>query len=246
MWTASDPAYARVNGDDVLPDIAIGRLPASRVDEARVMVEKIIAYEGSGRSLWSSVVLVADNPDEAGDFEADAEDLAGSVLSGLEPRKIYLGQLGQGATRVEIQQAWNAGASLISYLGHGAVHVWAHENIFNTSTIKSLLPQEKQPLVLTINCLNGFFHYPYFDALAEELVKAEGKGAVAALSPSGLSLNTPAHGFHRALLGELLSGNHANLGDAILAAQARYAEEGSFLELLGIFHLFGDPAMKFR
>jgi len=48
-------------------------------------------------------------------------------------------------------------------------------------------------VVLTMNCLNGYFHLPYFDALAEELLKAEDKGAIAVLSPSGLSLNAPAH-----------------------------------------------------
>ena len=134
----------------------------------------------------------------------------------------------------------------MSYLGHGAVHFWAHENIFNLGSVADLSPQQQQPLVLTINCFNGYFHYPYFDAFAEELVKVEGKGAVAALSPSGLSLNAPAHRFHKALLKELLSGKHESLGDAILAAQARYAERGSFLELLGIFHLFGDPAMRIQ
>jgi hypothetical protein len=210
------------------------------------MVEKIVAYESSGYDLFDSVVLVTDNPDHAGDYEANAEELAGGFLDGLNLKKIYLGQLGTGATREEIREAFDEGTSLMSYIGHGAVHFWAHENIFNTGTIGGLLPQEQQPLVLTINCLNGFFHYPYFDALAEELVKAEGKGAVAALSPSGLSLNTPAHRFHKALLEELLSGKHAHLGDAILAAQARYAEEGSFLELLSIFHLFGDPAMRIQ
>ena len=34
MWTASDPAYAAVNGEDLLPDIALGRLAASSVGEA--------------------------------------------------------------------------------------------------------------------------------------------------------------------------------------------------------------------
>ena len=100
--------------------------------------------------------------------------------------------------------------------------------------------------MLTMNCLNGFFHFPYFDSLAEELVKAEDKGAIAVVSPSGLSLNDPAHRFHRALLEELLSGEHAALGDAVLAAQSRYAEEGSHLELLTIFHLFGDPALRLQ
>ena len=34
LWTVSDPAYASVNGEDLLPDMAIGRLPAGSVDEA--------------------------------------------------------------------------------------------------------------------------------------------------------------------------------------------------------------------
>ena len=35
LWTASDPAYAAVNGDDLLPDIAIGR-PQDRYDSRPV------------------------------------------------------------------------------------------------------------------------------------------------------------------------------------------------------------------
>ena len=42
-----------------------------------------------------------------------------------------------------------------------------------------------------MNCLNGYFHFPYFNSLSKELVKAEGKGALATFSPSGLSLNGP-------------------------------------------------------
>ena len=40
-----------------------------------------------------------------------------------------------------------------------------------------------------MNCLNGYFHFPYFNSLPEELLKAEGKGIIAAFSPTGLSLN---------------------------------------------------------
>ena len=34
LWTASDPLLAAVNGEDALPDLAIGRLPAATVEEA--------------------------------------------------------------------------------------------------------------------------------------------------------------------------------------------------------------------
>ena len=246
LWTASDPGYAAVHGEDDLPDVAVGRLPAANVDEARVMVEKILAYESTGSFSRGPVVLVADNADEAGNFEEDAEQLANGLLESRNPRRIYLSRLGTEATRGAIADAFDEGASLLSYLGHGGIQLWAMENVFDASQVSSLEPQTEQPFVLTLNCLNGYFHFPYFNSLAEELVKAEGRGAIAAFSPSGLSLNEPAQLFHRELLRELLSGHHRRLGDAVLAAQETYAGSGAFPELLGIYHLLGDPALEIR
>jgi hypothetical protein len=246
LWTASDPSYAAVNGDDILPDLAIGRLPASDAHELRVMVEKILAYETGTASLDAPVVLVADNADLAGHFEADADELASSVLAGRNVRRIYLSRLGTTAARSEILDAFDEGASLMSYIGHGAIHLWADERLFHTGQIASLAPQSQQPLLLTMNCLNSYFHFPYFDSLAEGLVKADGKGAIAAFSPSGLSLNAPAKLYHEALLREIFDTNHERLGDAVLAAQEAYAATGAFPELLRIYHLFGDPALTLR
>jgi len=246
LWTASDPAYAAVNGEDILPDLAVGRLPAANADEARAMVEKILAYESSGSISGKPVVLVADSPDAAGDFEADAEEIASGLLASWSPRKIYLSRLGTEPTRRAILDSFDQGAWLLSYMGHGGIHLWANENIFNTSQVAGLRAQSQQPVVLTLDCLNGYFHFPYFNSLAEELLKAEGKGAIAAFSPSGLSLNGPAHLFHKALLSELFLRRHERLGDAVAAAQAVYAESGAFPELLRIYHLLGDPALRLR
>ena len=94
--------------------------------------------------------------------------------------------------------------------------------------------------------VNGFFHFPPFDSLAEAFVKAESKGAIAAFSPSGLSVNEPAHLYHKAFLAELTAGSHTRLGDALLAAQKAYADSGHMPKLLAIYHLFGDPGMPIR
>jgi hypothetical protein len=245
LWTVSDPALAAVNGEDVLPDVAIGRLPAAAAEELSVMVEKLLAYERGEADPKGLVVLVNDNSDRAGDFAANADELARGPLAGRAVSRLDVGKLG-AATRGEILAAFDEGASLVSYIGHGGIHLWADENVFNTGDVESLSPQPQQPLLLTMNCLNGYFHVPYFDSLAESLVKAEGKGAIAAFSPSGLSWNEPAHRFHQALLDELLHKGHERLGDAVLAAQERYASTGAFPELLSIYHLLGDPAMTMR
>jgi hypothetical protein len=77
-------------------------------------------------------------------------------------------------------------------------------------------------------------------------MKADGKGTIAAFSPSGFSHDDAAHVFHKALLEELLNGAHTRLGDAVLAAQSAYADSGAFPEMIAIYHLFGDPAMRIR
>jgi len=101
-------------------------------------------------------------------------------------------------------------------------------------------------MLLTMNCLNGYFVAPNLDPLPEALLKAEGRGAIAAFSPSGLSLDGPAHEYHRALVRELASASHARLGDAVLAAQKTYAQAGLMPELLTVYQLLGDPAMRLR
>lgn len=246
LWTASDPAYGAVHGEDLLPDVAVGRLPAQTVDELRSMVSKVLAYERGELMLSGPHVLVADDADEGGDFERDAESLATTLLAQRETTRLYLSELGPSGLKSGIVESFDTGAATMSYLGHGAIHLWADENVFNASRVARLSPQGQQPFLMTMNCLNGYFHFPFFDSLAEALLKAEDKGVIGAFSPSALSLNGPAHRYHRALLKELLQGGHARLGDAVLAAQEAYADTGAFPELLLIYHLFGDPALTLR
>ena len=49
-----------------------------------MLVEKLIAWEDSGQGLAGQATLVADNPDIAGDFEADVRDIARSYLAGRQ------------------------------------------------------------------------------------------------------------------------------------------------------------------
>ena len=245
LWTVSDPALAAVNGTDAIPDFAIGRLPATTVEQAQALVSKLLAWEDSGQGLAGKAVLVADDPDVAGDFEADVEDVRASFLADRPTGVLKLRELG-ASMRPAIQDAFDAGASLMSYVGHGGAAVWASENVWSSWDAPSLQAQSRQPLLLTMNCLNGYFVAPNFESLAEAMLKAEGRGAIAAFSPSGLSLDGPAHQYHRAVMDALTSGKHERMGDAILAAQKTYAETGLMPELLTVYHILGDPATKIR
>jgi len=206
-------------------------LVAARVAHLDELVHPVEAEDRDGNSEF---------------FDANADELARGVLSERDPVFVPLSALGPAQTRSGILQSFDDGASIVSYIGHGGIHLWADENFFNTADVPLLSPQAQQPLLITMNCLNGFYHFPYFDSLAEALVTAENRGAIAAFSPSGLSLDAPAHLFHKALLEALLNGEHARLGDAVLAAQRAYLKTGAFPELLRIYHLLGDPALPLR
>jgi hypothetical protein len=242
LFTPADPLYAAVNGDDDVPDIALGRIPAASLPEAEAAVRKILDFENAGHSLLADATLVADNPDLAGDFEHNLDEIA--TLLARPVTKLYLTQLGAAATRAAVRRTFDAGASLVSYVGHGSAHLWATEGLLRSPDVASFAPQPRQPLVLTMTCSNGYFTSPFSNSLSERLVLAEHMGAIAAFSPSGLSLNDAAHVYHQAFVSEIDHATHHRLGDVLLHAQA--AASGAFPELLAFYNLLGDPGLRVR
>jgi hypothetical protein len=222
----------------------VGRLPAASPEQALALVHKLIDYERAGLGPREGrAVLVADDTDRGGTFDANADEIGSTLLAGRETTDIRVARLGPG-TRAAILEAFDEGASLMSYMGHGGTLIWAGENVFNVWDVPALRAQSLQPFVLTLNCLNGYFVMPTSDSLAEALVKAEGGGAIAAFSQSSVSLDSAAHAYHKALLGQVLHGGHRRLGDALLAAQAEAAGSSAQPELFITYHLFADPAMS--
>ncbi len=63
--TVTDEYFARISGEDAVPDLYIGRLPAASAAEAAVMVQKILDYEQAPNTkTWQKdTLLVADNQD---------------------------------------------------------------------------------------------------------------------------------------------------------------------------------------
>jgi hypothetical protein len=245
LWTASDPLYASVNGEDLIPDLAIGRITAQSPEEVQDAVAKILDFENAALTLDGKAVLVADVPDQAGNFEQDVNEIA-SLLPGRDVRRLFFAQLG-AATQPAVIAAFDSGVSLLSFVGHGSAGVWGRGGgVLRVTDVPSLQPQPVQPFVLTMTCSNGYFLSPWMNSLTEGLLLAPQEGAIAAFSPTGLSLNDAAHLYHKAVVQQLQTGHHARIGDLVLAAQSDYAQTGAFPELLSIYHLFGDPALKIR
>ena len=63
----SSSLLAAVAGDDILPDMAIGRMPVNSAAEMNIVVSKTLAYEQAAPQDWQHrLMFVADNtPDPA-------------------------------------------------------------------------------------------------------------------------------------------------------------------------------------
>jgi hypothetical protein len=139
--TVTDEWYARISGDDALPDLYIGRLTATSAAEAAVMADKIKAYETAANTkTWQkNVVLVADNRSEDYEaiFETISKEVAALLPEGMNaPFKANLNDyLDAADLNTDISTRIDAGALLVNYSGHASLQRWAAEGIFQNSDV---------------------------------------------------------------------------------------------------------------
>jgi len=253
--TAADNRYVCVSGDDVFPDMHLGRLTARIEAEAASMVAKILKYEQHPPAGdWNREVLfVADNAEAATDFAALSNTIADNWLpSPYETDKIYYGLTHPTATeaRAAIVAASNEGRRLGNYVGHGSTQLWAAEGIFRNADIASLNNPEMLPVMVPMTCADGYYIWPKpltgdSSALAESLVRAAGRGAIASWSPTGYGLPAGHELLNIGLFEALFANDIARLGPATTQAKLHlYSQSGGFRDLLDTYLLFGDPALQ--
>jgi hypothetical protein len=107
------------------------------------------------------------------------------------------------------------------------------------------------PFVVGMSCLAGYFGglgYWENPSLMEELLRAQNKGAVAALMPTGETDTDGQHILNTALFEALFSDDIRRLGPAIAAAKQTLLANGGdqYEQTSATFLLFGDPAMELK
>jgi hypothetical protein len=244
--TASDNWFVDLD-DDSLPEMAIGRLPVKSAAEAKIVVDKIIGYERDPTpGEWRRRVLfVADDDQPA--FEATSDDLIeGYLPSDYQATKVYLSAFAKPSeSTARIIAEVNQGVAIVSYVGHAALDVWAKEKTFSSADIASLHNGTKLPFFVTMTCLDGYFHHPQADCLAEELLLADGKGAIACFAPTSESLPSDQDVLAKALFEALFASDAPTLGEAVMRAKRSLPDGGrGYEDLIETYTLLGDPALQ--
>lgn len=249
--TSSDDWFGCVAGDDLLPDMLVGRITARSESDVAGYIEKVIAYEteSDGEPWRMTAVLVADDPDDAGEFTVICDTLAENffVPAGFDTVKIYYDRYAS-ACRQMIIDAIDEGCCFCTYVGHGSNDRWAYERMFVTRDIGEMSNATRYPVVVTNTCKNGWFDFPLASfpySLAEEFARAPLRGAVACWSFSGLSFAPHAELLAQYLYGALLfDGNHI-FGSAACQAKVQYlAVPFVYWDQAVMLILLGDPALE--
>jgi hypothetical protein len=247
--TAADNRYVTVDGEDILPDMLIGRLPANNPSELGTMISKIVQYEEqSGPSLWQHrAAFVADNADTGGNFPFLSENLIDKYPSSpFSAKRLYYspGQVTPDDFHLQVKQMWDAGNGFIMFTGHSSIHQWAHEIFFHISDIAGLGNGPKLPVVLEMTCFTGSFQVPGLSTLDEDLVRQPNGGAVAAWGSSGLGIATGHQWLAEGFLNSIYEDGSGEIGPAALSGKLNLATIGAYSDLIDTFTLLGDPATK--
>jgi hypothetical protein len=274
---ACETCYGRLQTDDPrtqpLPDLLVGRLPVDSLAQAQTVISKTLGYlTAPPAGPWRSTNLVlADNyldqnglPAATDDFAADAESVIAALPPGLATQRYFFdpspggaGKLGRYRSsdllRADFLRAWDAGAALVTYVGHANYWQWA-DTVPGAATpwlwyvydADARANGRRLPVLLTLTCLTGFFQEPSLSTTDERLLTWPGGGIVASFSPAGKGVSTGHNRFARALLSALYSGDPSqrSLGQAQRAGFAALQATGNDLDLTFTYGLLGDPALR--
>ena len=243
LETASDDALADFDSDGI-PEIAIGRLPVRTAAEANLVLSKIVNF--SPANVPQTAVMVADTQGSYyWNFEASNEQLINLLPANMQSnaQRVYRRlEPSDSATRADIINKFNQGTALVNYSGHGNVDVWTGAPIFNNSDAMALTNGNQLPLVVVMDCLNGYFVAPNLDCIGESLLKAPNGGSVASFVSSGLTIPDGQHAMGQRLFQLLYGSQPITLGDA--TRQAKLATTD--LDVRRTWILLGDPTLKIR
>jgi uncharacterized repeat protein (TIGR01451 family) len=252
---AADNRYVCVNGTDVFPDMHLGRLPVKTSAEAQAVVAKILDYEQNpATGDWNQKVLfAADNPDSAGDFYTYSDIIANNYLPApYVGDKVYYGRTHTpaAAARSAILGAINEGRLIVNYVGHGARSYWASEQLLKQADAHTFTNGGRLPFFVPMACLDGYYITPSsssndFSSTAETLVRAPGKGAIAAWSATGMGTANAHDYLNKGLFEAIFAHDINQLGPATLQGKLYlYSRTSWYNDQIDTYLLFGDPALR--
>lgn len=257
----SDDYFAFLTPNTQRIALAIGRLPVRSVQQARDIVDKIIAYETNAAfEPWRNrVTFVGDDgltstADEGSIHTSQADVVAQSYTpASFQRDKIYLIEYPtintstgrrKPAVNQAIIEAINRGTLVLNYTGHGNPSQWAHENVFSKGDDFPQIKNEGRPfLVVAATCDYARFDDPKVESAGELLLLMKNAGAIATVTAARVVYSGENFELNKTFFSNLFKrdgqGRSPRLGDAFWATKQVHNTLNDIKH-----HLLGDPTLR--
>lgn len=236
-------------------DIGVGRMPIQKVEQAKQMVDKVIAYNNAKTfGEWrNNVCFIADDEDNDLHYN-DAQNFSAIVEKNhkvYNVDKIYMDaykqvSVGTGARYPEVNDLFvrkiQRGSLIVNYNGHGGELGLAHEQILDIPMINKWDNINNMPLFLTATCEFSRFDDPGRVSAGEQVLLNPNGGGIALLTTVRLVYAWPNAFLNKAFYSNnvfaLHDGKKPRLGDIY----RRTKNDNPDLNNRN-FTLLGDPAV---
>ncbi|HET6444284.1 MAG TPA: C25 family cysteine peptidase [candidate division Zixibacteria bacterium] len=251
----SDHVYSLLVGSDLLPDISVGRIPATSEEDLAAVIDKIIAFELNQllpADWMQNIIFLSDDYDSsAGNFCLENQFVGQHVPDVFNKIELCLPD-NPSISDVEILRTQffsytnMVGTSFVNYRGHGALQSWggAPQAIVDTSHVDNWANSTKPVIIMTGDCLDGFFAYPQTEGLAETFLRTSNGGSAGHWSSSGLGFSIEHSAIVENFYDAFFLDGVTALGDAATAAKIHFYQNGGHRSIVYSFILEGDPAMQ--
>lgn len=239
-------------------DLGVGRFPVTTDAEAKVLVDKTIAYaENANAGDWENVLMFmgddGDNNRHMTDLNSTAETIA-QLYPGFQIKKVMwdaynretssTGNTYPQVTSI-IKQQQAAGALVMDYAGHGKEIQLSHETVLRITDFQEFT-NTNLPLWVTASC-DIMPYDAVMETIGESAVLNKKGGAIAfygttrtVYAPQNKILNTT---FMRHVL-SLVDGKAVTLGEAQRLAKNEMITQRTELSTNKLqYALLGDPAL---
>ncbi len=242
--TPSDHWYVLLDGDDAIPDMAIGRLPVRSRQELRTLVRKILDYERSPPDPWMNRMVFIASGTGNHPFVTQSDELISKVIHpGFESNRFFLDI--QGKNTSDLVSLLEKGALFVNFRGHGGGGVWADSRILTFDDAGNLRNGVRLPVVTSMTCFTG--DYTLSHSLGEEMVLLPDGGAVAFWGSTGVGWIWNDHYLVSEFYRQVCEHPDLTLGQMIQTAKTFYlaAHSGSIpLSEVHQYTLLGDPELR--
>jgi len=217
----SDAKYGDID-DDQIPDISVTRIPVRSSEELDLILAKRSRYlsnSGNARAIFA-----ADRKDSSGySFKSDSQQNISRYFSNWSVSSVFLDDVNLAAGRQALMDAFNQGASLVSYFGHSSTDRWSISGLLTGDDVANL-QNDTQPVVVTQwGCWNTFYVSPDQDSLAHRFLFENNGGAVTVMGASSFTKADAERRMSELLFPRLRNG--MSIGDAVLSAKRALASE---------------------